>query len=573
MARPPAEAAVDIFGFPDFLVSLALLVLVYNTTDSIYRFRIETAPLPLRFVIFAALIFTGAGALLTGLWFSERWYAPAWGVTRGELEALFGAVVFVTAFLWMWYAFLRPPIFGKRTYKFFAPAVFRAIVRGSDSELPAVAAEIGRSAGSLVRACAVGPPSRHVQPVKPRPVSEIAGYAHDILLMLGNRKFCRHVVASAPITAIVLMQEAAQQPQRRAPLGQFARNVTTEAILNGDSALYHEDDTYTSGLLGHIQPFTRAMFGNWRLIEDLGSGGPSPLDLDWRVSWELTAEQFQAYCRITLMTFRNYVEGDHYRTHSYALHRAFEIIEGGGRELYKLNGAPSEAFSGDIEKRFSAAVRFVDDAIKILETKADIDLGRLRSDSRSVGINDGIFDRLAELMYDLMRAASSVKAPPDQAWWIQYNAFWSAFFSFRDQTPVWRVIRFKFFRRVFDEIKRLEDLPNFQSSKILGMSLNILGLSGRLGGHRGEYDALTKAVLGWTKRNYLRLCAVHPPVAEDCLSGGITYDAKNKRLVKTYSQGLNLKPSQEFLQLDEPSDPAPVKPHRGLNQRPRRQRG
>jgi hypothetical protein len=551
MAKAPIRPEGGIFGFPDFIVSMALLVVVYNSTDAIYRFRVAVAPLPLRGLTYGSLLAAGFGSLISGLWFAQGWYAPAWGWSRAELEALLGSLISLTALIWIWYAFLRPPVFGKRTYKKFAEAVFRNIVRGSDSELPSLAVEIGRSSPQLVKFCAKRLPklpSPYVEPKVPLPVPPVVG--HDILLLLGNRKFCRHVVASAPGTAIMLMQEAGQHVGQGIPLGQFARNVTTEAILNGDSALYHEESGYTSGLLGHIQPFTRAMFGQWTLIERLGNDGPSPLDLDWRVAWSLTPDQFEAYCRITLVTFKDYIEGDHYRAHSYALHRAFDIIKDGGRDLYKLSGAPPEAFDGDIEKRFSAAVRFVDEAIKVVGAKADMKFGQLRVPRRAVGFDQTVFDQLAKLMYNLMLAAASVKSPPQQAWWIQYNAFWSPLFSFQESSPAWRVIRFKFFRLVFDEIKALAKFPNFQGARVLGMCLNVLGLSGRTGGHREDYDALTKAVLRWTRRNYLHLREVHPPVAEDVLIGGISYDEESQRLVKTYAQGLRLAPSQEFLELD-----------------------
>lgn len=42
----------SVFGFPEFLTAVALLVLVFSTGDSRYRFRMEVAPLHLPRITF-----------------------------------------------------------------------------------------------------------------------------------------------------------------------------------------------------------------------------------------------------------------------------------------------------------------------------------------------------------------------------------------------------------------------------------------------------------------------------------------------------------------------------------------
>lgn len=167
------------------------------------------------------------------------------------------------------------------------------------------------------------------------------------------------------------------------------------------------------------------------------------------------------------------------------------------------------------------------------------------------GYEAKIFDHIAELMYDLLLSASAIRSSPDNAWSIHYRTLWTSFFAFRDKSKAGNVIRFKFSRLVFDEIKRLEDLPNYEGSRILGICLNVFGtdLPSREDRNRGDY-ALHKSVVSWAQRNYLRLREVHPPVADDCLMGSITFDPEGKRLVKTYAQGLSLQPSRTYLDLD-----------------------
>lgn len=545
----PADTGYAIFGFSEFLAALALLVLVFSSSDFVYQFRISVAAVPLKWLSFLAAGAIGLGTLLTDLWFAKHWYAPAWGVSRASLQGLFGAFFLSTVLLWIWFAYMRPPVFGRWNYKRYYHALFRTIVRGSEPQLTGLAGELVRSAKPLVRLWKPNIANARKPSKRSR---ELSAYANDAILLLNNRKLCRHVIASAPITAIVFMQEAAQQERYSIPLGGFARNVTEEALRNRDSILFHED-RYGSDILGMVQPFTTAMYGNYRLVEGISSPGDSPLDIDWRFAWEMDGPQFEAYCRITLLTFKDYIKSGSYHSHSTVLYRAFKIIEGAGQEMYKLDNQPFDATDSAPQRRLSAAVNFVNEVIDFLGEEENLDFGRLRP-QQNVYHGVTIFDRIAELMFELIFQASAVTGPPDNAWSIHYQTVWGRMLPFHENGAAWNVIRFKLSRLLYDEIKRLEDFPNFKSSRILGLCLNVLGLSvSGSQSDRGE-KRLRCAVLSWAKKNYLLLRKVHPPVAESCLIGSITFDNETNRLVKTYAQGLRLEPSREYLDLEPPKD-------------------
>lgn len=144
---------------------------------------------------------------------------------------------------------------------------------------------------------------------------------------MGNRKFCRSIAAASPVTAIAFFEEAVAADKLHVPLGTFGSNVVTEALLNKDSILYHEDAGYFSGLIGYIRPFSKAVFGNFPLVEALAGDDHSPLDvsLDLRQSWD--ARQLKAYCRCTLVMLDGYFEARDWYQHSYAVHRALDIIQ------------------------------------------------------------------------------------------------------------------------------------------------------------------------------------------------------------------------------------------------------
>jgi hypothetical protein len=541
----PADSGFAIFGFAEFLTALALLALVFNSSDFLYQFRLSVAPLPLKRITFLATATIGAGTLLTDLWFSQRWYAPAWGVSRGVLQGILGALFLGTALLWIWFGFMRPAVFGRWNYKHWYHALYRAVVRGSDTQLAVLAGELAPSAGPLIRLSKPRPREGDATPQKPG----VEEYAHDTLLLLGNRKLCRHIVHSSPVTAIVFMEEAARQKRYNVPLGSFARNITTEALLNRDSILYHED-TYGADVLGWVQPFSTALYGDYRLVEGVAGSMDSPLDLPWRVAWEMDGEQFEAYCRITLITFKSYIETGLYQGHSYSMYRAIDVIKHAGKDLYTLDNQPIGVSEREPAKRVRAAVRFITEVIDFLGEQEDLRFGDLRHERRS-----NIFDDIADAMYEMIMDAAAVRAPLDTAWSIQHNAVWGRIFGLRTSTAAWRVLSFKLRRRLFNDIKELETLPNYRGSRALSICLNTMGLTihPRNIRDRGQH-ALHRAILHWTKRNYMTLAAVHPPVAEHCLAGGISFEPVRQRLVKTYTQGLSLEPSRHYLELDPPRE-------------------
>lgn len=546
LTRTPSEVGLAIFGFSEFLAALALLALIFSISDYLYQFRLMIAAVPVKLVAFCSAALIGFGTLITDIWFAERWYSLPWGVSRASLQGILGATFLITILTLWWIAFLRPPVFSRRNYIHFHRTMMQIIVHGSDSQLAIVASELVRSAKSLV-ALSAHSPAKTTSTAK----LNVAHYAHDVILMMSNRKLCRHIVASSPSTAIAFVEEAVRAERFDLPLGGFLRSITMEALRNRDSILFHED-AFGSDPISLFQPFRKSLYGNYRLISGVGRGLDSPLDLDFRLASDLDGEQFDAYCGIVCTTFEDYIKSKHFSRSSYTLSRALEIIGDAGKDLYKLDGQQIYTGERTPERRMVASVKFINNIVRELDKLTENDLRHfpLRDRGQPIGPDD-IFQRIAETIFTLMDSASSVRGPSDNAWWIQYNTFWGRIFSSRKDSPAWRLISFRFRRMVFDNIKELETFPNYQGARLLGFCLNVFGLCEEGPRDRRTGDgALRKAVLRWTKRYYLALHKIHPPVADFCLSGGISFDAEHKRLVKTYSQGLRLEPSREYLTLD-----------------------
>lgn len=558
LTRPSDGQNFTIFGFPQFVEALALLLVVYNIFEPRAKFRAQTTPIPLLPITFASTVSIGIGTLLTDVWIDQRWPALPWGLSRVEIEGSFGTWFLVLVCTWSWFAFLQPPVFSRFNSRRFGRALYRVIVRGSAAELPSVISELVRSATSLIQTV-VGPPVVPGRRV-PQP-SEAATIAGEILLALGHRKVCRYVVSDTPELAIVLMESAAEALERPsfrsrfAPLGHFARNVTVEALLNPDSPLYHESSGFDSGLMGYIKPFSGAMYGHYRLVEQLAADFHSPLDVECDFFEVCTPQQFDKYCKIVLITCRAYIDLG-VSASSPALHRAFGNVKRGLDRLYTVNGSELTPSRNQEVEKLQSVVHFCTELIDHIEKKGDYPLGRVRRQSPNLppghgDERDGLIDMIVSLLSSTIEAASHVYQTADNAWSVQYLSVWTSVYGVHN-SPVWRMVRRKLSRHLYEHVKQLERFPNFQAARIFGFCLHVLGI--HLGGSRHGFDradyALRQAVLLWARRNYMTLRAANLRVAEACLAGNITFDPRRRRLVRTYNQGLNDKPPQNFLPLD-----------------------
>lgn len=545
------------FGFSEFLAGLALMVLAWTIADVRYRFRVRTTPLPLQGVTFAVVGAVGILTLLTDLWRAEQWLVP-----RGHLlspagwQAILGGLFLLTFLTWAWFAFIRPPIYGKRNAERYARTLYRFILKGSPSELSVIADELALSAKSLVRYATDKEQLKyhggHEQDGEKlsKNLPKVTAYADDILLLIADKRFCRAIVESSPGTALALFQEIGDSKKYGIQVEIFGKNIVNAALTNKDSFLFHEAEGYDSGLLGYHKPLSQAMFANHMMVESIGT----LLDPDiWDMGkWD--AAQWKAYCRVTLMTFRDYVDKGFWN-HSFVLYRAKGNIERAASDLYKINGVINSSWDDDVQARLRVVVDFIKEAIEILEKK-EVPKGiqlRVRKE-RGVG---NFYDHLASMIFEVIFSASYVRSPVNNCWWIQHNAVWHELFNFSTLNgAAAKVVKFKVRRLIYNEVANMTEFPNFKGAKILGFCLNVLGfnITDKEKYYR-DSKALQKAILSWTKKKYAWVNSYNPRVAEACLVDGITFDAEHLRLVKTYpAEGLRRKPACIYFYVDPPPD-------------------
>lgn len=537
------------FGFSEFLAGLALMVLAWTIADVRYRFRVRTAPIPLQGITFSVVAAVGVLTLLTDLWRAEQWLVPKGNLlTPASWQAILGGLFLLTFLTWTWFAFIRPPTFGRKNAERFAQTLFRFILKGSPVELAIIADELTYSAGTLVRYATDRGRLKNYRLGREdeKAPSKVEKFANDLLLLIADKRLCRAIVESSPGTALAVFQAMGDTKKYGIQVETFAKNIVNEALANKDSFLYHEAEGYESGLIGYQKPLSQAMFTNYEMVATIGT--LLELDIYGRRKWD--AAQWEAYCRVVLMTFSSYVK-EGYEGHSLVLYRAKIYIENAASDLYTLNEFPN-TWDTDVFRRLQVVVEFIKDAVKILDEKEVPEHVRIRVRERHSNLRESFYDHIASMIFEVIFHASAVRSPQRGCWTIQHNSVWFELFNFHHLNgPAGKVVKFKVRRLLFDEIADMKRFPNFKGARILGFCLNVMGLTIRQDGYDKDSRALQRTVLAWTRKNFVWLHGYNPRIAEACMVDGMTFDMENQRLVRTSpAEGLRREPSYIYLELD-----------------------
>ncbi len=553
----PIPIKNPIFGFAEFIAAFSLLMVLYTITDTRYKFRISIAPtsfekISLLTETFLLTLLIAVGTLLSDVWFEKGWMMPSFLSVQAYWQSSFATFFVILLSSWIRYAFIIPPVFSKKNYTRFIQELYREIVKGSAVDLPIIANELNRSAPNIVKYSNIVIPSWQKKDEKNRNTKnkfDIGQCAYEILLLIGNRKLCKYIVSNTPITAIAFFEEMTRNRKYQLPIGTFATNIAAEALLDKDSILYHEDEGYNSGLIGYIKPFSKAVFGNCKLVSSLSH--QTPFDIDYKTLSSLDASQLKVYTKSFLIFVKDCLENSTIDTHQTTFNRTLGFITGRCTDIYKINNV-SDFYNTDAYRRLEVVSDFIKDLVKLLKEK---DGSAIRRKLKSSGHFNDYYDVLVESMFDVLSNVASVKAPFDTSWQVQHNTVWNNYFSFVDQrNHAQKIIHSRLCRRIYSEIKRMEEFPNYLSIKILGLCLNVMGLQMESKTIMPDYravKALHKCILGWTQKNYLRIREKNIDVAESGLMEAMSFDENGKRLVKTYPKFLDTEATKHYLNLHQ----------------------
>jgi hypothetical protein len=542
-------AVSSVFGFPEFLTALALLMLVFSASDARYRFRLAAAALPLRGITFIAILVIGAGTLLIDLWYAEHWPTLSGPIGQAGLQAILACGFLGMTVIWVLTAFVRPPRFSQWNAKHFYGAVFWRVMQGDAKELAIAAEELAVSMAAIVK---IAPELAWRGEAAPPKLTKAQDYAHHLLMLVGNRRFCKQVARTSPETAIRLFEAMAKAGKWRLPVRAFVQNLMSEALRDPDSILYDEADEFSSDLVGAAKPFSRALFGNYRLVEGLQGGMASPTDLGL-IKLDLTAAQYEAYASASLVFVEAFLRETGEGAESYALNSVFDTMKFASSSAYRLSEVNGRLYDEEETRRVRVAVRFVRRVVNLFKAADIAPVGPAKPAEH--GRARDIFDKVADLMLEIVDDVAAVSGPADHTWWLHHNLVWGEFFA-TDDAPQWRAVRRRLVWRLYAHLKEMDTFANYQSAKLLGYCLNVLGVQERGGGAaRRELGGFHRCLLRWFAARYLTLRRDYPDVAEACLVGGITFDEENLRLVKTYAKSTKPEPTRRYLPLQPAAGP------------------
>lgn len=522
------KTAPKYFGFAELISGLALTLVVWTVADLRYKFRIDTAALPVRSASVAITLIVGILALLTDHWRASQSRVPVGGwLTPESWQLLLGGGFFLVLAAWLWLAFFRPARFGAWNARKFAHSVERRLLRGSPTELAIVGDELARSVSRIVNCapdnCAADQ------------ITKTQLHALRLLMAMGSPKFCRAVVEGSPRLIISLFNAVSNQHKYSDEIKIIAKNLVTAAIENRNSFLYHEQDFYESGLEGITRPVTTALCQNPQLVRNIGTL-LSP-EYSRRKPWDI--DQWRAYFRLVLQAFTVHVGGGAASKPS-SLHWAYLQIEGIYSDLTEDLQLTDLRFNDDLDLRIRTLGTLIQDMVTMLD---DLEQqGKAYVDHASKDI--------ARIIFTLIEAASAVRKPRRVSRKIQYTLIWSDILNSGElRTAAGGKIQKLVHSMLWSSITKS---PNLDSVRLMGYCLNVMGFkpSEKDDGHGAAWRDLHVNFIGWVKRNIASQLKAHPGMARECFVEGMSYDEEHSRLVIHYAGEDGSEGSYEYLEVD-----------------------
>jgi len=550
-AQPPSGQ--PLFGIGEFLTAVAVFAVAYTMADEKYKFRLAVSAIPIHKIFFAATILTGLGLIGLPFWFQSGLPTPSAVNNQAFFEAFFAAIVIGLIALWTYVAFINPPVFSKSNSIRFAQRVFQAISDGNETELTAAIFEVGRSVAPIFQnASKRVKVYDHAHGGIESTKTITAEIAHDLVLLLGDRRVCHLVALKMPWVATTIFREVGNH-RTDIPIEQFARNVAAELFSETNSAVHHEDDGYRSGLIGYLKPVSSSLFGNSRLIDSLAGNGGSPIDPLWLNTRSWSARSWIAYNKAVLLYLKDRLRRHRSLEINTAIFQIQSAYEHACTDLYRINSMAEEAYGSALEyQRLGEVVDFIGRALDLIE-ESGVRTRRRISVLEGTYVRDkDLIDVLAEIAKSLVVQSGSVATSDFRSWNVQHNMIWSELMRDYEASYTRNLFKARLSRLLWAEIRSMEKLPNYVNARILGVCMNIMGFRLDHAVFRPrETRALKRAIIGWCRQNFLKLWNEHPEMARACILGNVTFDYKKRTITKTYASSFGRPGQQEHLILSK----------------------
>ena len=550
----PIDAiAPKFFGFSEFLTSLALMVLAWTTSDVRYRFRIDCAPIPLKGITFGVVVIVGMLTLLTDLWRAERWLVPTnIPLTTGEWQAIMGGALLLTFLIWAWFAFVRTAVYGKWNAGRFKNELERHIINGSRKDLAIIADEISGSIHNIIKYATNNPLEATRQNTKHPKAGK---NSNDILMLIADKNFCREIIEHSQKTLYYIFKEISETKKYNS-IAIFTKNVVSEAITNKNSFIYKETDALDSGFIGSRKPISNILFSNYDMTK---IGTTLLLEIPSEPKWG--NDQWEAYCRIVLMTLKGY-DPEKHGIEPPVLRCALREITREVNAINIINEVKGNIFSDKHSERIKIITHFVDSGINYLNKTSVANDTKPKLTQNSKHPEGTIYDNISCLMHSIATCIANIEHPLLKTDLEIYMVICSSFFLAPKKQISSMIIHKKFRGLIFSKMITLRTEPSNQAAMMLGLILNLMAISKGTDEYSRKETTIFDLTSRWLKYNYDWLYKNHRDIAKLCLGDYSTYQSKEHRIViKRFSpskQGkehehLDIDPAESLLVTSSPT--------------------
>jgi len=539
-----------------FIGIIAFAVAVFTLASPKYQFRQATALLPFRTVFFVVLVISAVFTILIEAFVMYGVKFPAFFKPNTANYFIAVAIAFLILY-WMKISFIWPPKFSRLTAGRFGRQAFVFITNGNREDLLAVAQELMREFPRLISHSPVIK-NPYIDEKEPLKLTAAQGYANDIFLLIADPRFCKVVADEIPILPARLCEEMVHLKRFDAPAHRFIRRIVIELLGKPGSALFVENEWLAQSFAGEVKPITRSIFYYWHLLEKFERGLESPLALDYPHARNWDTDTWRVYFGLAL----EYVRGLTSSTHRNSNVRGVDFIlqttqvayqEIGNLERYENSFDPHNPYW-----HASEANDFLTEFVKIFSESGE-HVYFVRTDRHFYGHD--LSSRVARLLNEAVLKASLVNTKEFRMWQIQHNLIWNSIQRQLDSdTKIWKMVRRKLRRLIWDEVKEMDHFPNHKGAIYIRFCLNVLGFYDEKVHRRDSLKkdswVLAKVVSEWVAKNYQTIVESHPPVAEAMLPADIVYDPEKQVLVRTKENPLTGIPRVKELPLNPPKMPA-----------------
>lgn len=253
------------FSIGEAIAAIAIFIAFTQLLRPMITFRLSNSPFKLQtaYKLFFVAIFSVFAAAIVpfipGNPLPLLGYPVFWEILAGFLFVI-GAL----GFIWTINRYAK---LNNSNYKQYLRGCTLLIGKGKEDDLSELADEIYESIPEVLMACKKFDRDAKIfakREGKEYELSEYTNYTLTLLDVWSDEKFCRILVCTAPKTIIYFFQKIEEYKIYSSGGNAFVNQIIRQAFLNKSSILHREEDFYG---LGHFKTFTKAVFGNYELIE------------------------------------------------------------------------------------------------------------------------------------------------------------------------------------------------------------------------------------------------------------------------------------------------------------------